>query len=212
MESLKPTRDPLKRTSPYSAIATRCASAALAISLASCAPSQSLPIGPPAESLQDPNAMSVRIAVDSSSYTAGLDAFGLYSFSIGVTIDNTGPGPVYLERLCQVLDSPAADFLRPTGNSQATFLVTGGVCSAVGYSDAALPAPILVAAGSRYSWRLKVSSIGARGQIPVGNVTGDFHLSLPIIANNHRGTQVKQSDYLPSDRRLSARFTVLAPP
>jgi len=183
-----------------------------ALVLAACAGARTVPSGPQPEILQDPNAMLVRISIDSTSYRARLDPFGLYVFSIGVTLDNVGPGPVYVERLCQTLDSPAADFVRPAGNTQVSFLVTGGICDAVGYPDSGLPAPIAIAPGTRYNWKLRVSSIGARGQIPEGNVTGDFHLRLPIIANNHRGTQVKSTDYLPSDRRLSALFTVLAPP
>jgi len=209
---LKPKRSLQSRASYVSAIRRGLAIAPYALLLAACAGARTVPSGPQPENLQDPNAMLVRISIDSTSYRARLDPFGLYVFSIGVTLDNVGPGPVYLERLCQTLDSPAADFVRPAGNTQVSFLVTGGICDAVGYPDSGLPAPIAIAPGGRYNWKLKASSIGARGQIPEGNVTGDFQLRLPIIANNHRGTQVKSTDYLPPDRRLSALFTVLAPP
>ena len=212
MVRLKPKRALRSRPFCISTIRRVLATAPYALLLAACARARTAPSGPQLEALQDPNTMLVQISIDSTSYRARLDPFGLYSFSIGVTIDNVGPGPVYVERLCQTLDSPAADFVCPAGNSQVSFLVTGGICDAVGYPDSGLPAPISIAPGSRYNWKLKVSSIGARGQIPEGNVTGDFQLLLPIIANNHRGTQVKSTDYLPSGRRLSALFTVLAPP
>lgn len=173
-----------------------------ALALAACG-GESTPVAPQLKAAETAGSLGASLTLDAATYR--------YASTVPITLTfrNSGQGTIWLRRTCETQDTPAAQLVRPAGDSTPIFIGWGStICTG---NAPPYPEPIRVRPQESVSWSYSVrnSLPDAQSSAPITWFTGDFRIVL--LAQNTTRIVDSAGDLIPLEFRITAPFRIEPP-